>query len=77
MHAGASEHYDRRIKLELYARAGIPEVWFILVGEKSVEVFGQPGASGYREKTAYRAGDRVLSRSVLELALPVKKIFPE
>lgn len=36
--------YDRRIKLPLYARAGIPEVWLVNLPERIVEVYSEPSA---------------------------------
>jgi Uma2 family endonuclease len=35
--------YDRKEKLELYAKAGIPEYWIINVAKREVEAFRDPG----------------------------------
>ncbi len=42
-----SLQYDREIKLPLYARSGIPEVWLVDVEGKGVEVYRQPEEGGY------------------------------
>jgi Uma2 family endonuclease len=34
---------DRRVKAELYARAGIAEYWVVNIGERQVEVYRDPG----------------------------------
>ena len=41
--------YDRGVKLPLYARAGIPEVWVVDLKARTVEVNRQPTGSGYVE----------------------------
>ena len=40
--------YDRNVKLPLYGRAGVPEVWIVdLAGEK-IELYANPGAGEAR-----------------------------
>ena len=41
--------YDRDVKLPLYARAGIPEVWIVVPEERIVEVYRRPGGAAYAE----------------------------
>ncbi len=41
--------YDRRVKLLLYARAGISEVWVIDINAERVEVYRDPSAQGYAD----------------------------
>jgi Uma2 family endonuclease len=72
----SSEAYDRGVKLRLYSRAGIPEVWLVVLSERTVEVFRRPGPSGYEESNAHRPGDEIAARSVPELGLPVSAVFP-
>jgi hypothetical protein len=50
---------DRRLKLPLYARAGIPEVWLVDVQHDVVHVHREPTADGYRVVRTLRRGDRV------------------
>lgn len=45
-----------RIKARTYARAGIPAYWLIDLGARSVEVYSQPGADGYRARQIVSAG---------------------
>lgn len=40
--------YDRRVKLPLYARAGIREVWILNLPNEAIEVYTKPSANGYR-----------------------------
>jgi hypothetical protein len=56
---------DRRVKLPLYARAGIREAWVVDLAATRVEIHRQPTARGYGEV-------RVLARdgSVVPVAFP-------
>lgn len=47
--ADATIHYDRNMKIPLYARHGIPEVWLIDLQKKNVEIYRQPSGDGYRQ----------------------------
>lgn len=40
---------DRLVKLPLYARAGVPEVWIMNVPGRRIEVYKGPSVEGYRE----------------------------
>ncbi len=46
--ADSSLDYDRNVKVPLYARAGVPEVWLVdLTGAGRVEVYQNPSGAGY------------------------------
>src|SRR5438045_2786980 len=44
----ASVAYDRNVKLPLYARSDIPEVWLIDVAKNVIEVHTEPSDSSYK-----------------------------
>lgn len=52
-----SAAYDRDVKVPLYARAGIAEVWLVVLPEKLVEVYRHPSPRGFRERVVYFPGD--------------------
>jgi Uma2 family endonuclease len=56
--ARSSLAYDRSVKLPLYAKHGIPEVWIVNIDDKLVEVCRDPGPDGYGSIT--RAGPGTL-----------------
>lgn len=79
--ADTSLAYDRRVKLPLYARHDIVEVWLVDLEGRSVEVHRRPGGDGYAESRVH--GPRVdgpgaiLSPEGLpELELAVRRILP-
>ena len=53
-----------RVKALIYAEAGVREYWIVCPEEKRVEVYRQPGAQGYGERTDF-AAPAVLESSAL------------
>lgn len=55
--ADTSLAYDRDVKAPLYARAGIPEVWLVVLAESRIVVYREPGPEGYADmRTVTREG---------------------
>ena len=74
--AESSIVYDRDIKLPLYARAGIPEVWLLDLTRRAVTVFTKPGANGYGSGTEKQPGDTLEPTAFPEAQLPVAALLP-
>ena len=47
--ADTSLHYDLEVKLPLYAKAGVPEVWVVDLVREKAHVFRKPQGEGYGE----------------------------
>lgn len=74
--ADSSARYDRDIKVPLYAREGIAEVWLLDLEQQTVEVFRTPSPSGYATHLE-RRGDQLLTPEGLPaLLLRSEEIFP-
>ncbi|RTH24166.1 hypothetical protein CSW38_09350 [Thermus scotoductus] len=54
--ADTSLDYDLTVKLPLYAKAGIPEVWVVDLVREKVHVFRKPQGEGYGEGEALGHG---------------------
>ncbi len=69
--------YDRNVKLPLYARAGIPEVWIVDLTGEIIEFYAGPGVEDRRYPNLHRFGreDELRSETVPDLALPVGEVF--
>jgi Uma2 family endonuclease len=63
--------FDLGTKAALYGRGGIAELWVVDVQDRSVRVFREPSASGYRASFTVAAG-----QSVSCLALPAVTLAP-
>lgn len=50
--ADSTQRYDRRIKVPLYARHGVPEVWVIDLENALVHFHRRPGAGAYADISA-------------------------
>ncbi len=61
--ADFSLKYDQLVKLPLYARAGIPELWIVDAQRRTLIAYRNPAGDGYAETTNHQSGD------VLALAL--------
>ncbi len=51
--------YDRRVKVDLYARKHVRELWLVDVPGDVVDVYRHPTASGYREHQHLTRGKRI------------------
>jgi Uma2 family endonuclease len=67
--------YDRRVKVPLYARAGVPEVWIVNLNDERVEMFADPSGGAYRTTAVYSRDEEIQSYALCDLNLDVSKIF--
>jgi Uma2 family endonuclease len=73
--ADTSRECDRQVKVPLYARAGIPEVWLVDLQGNLIEVYGQPTAEGYRSLRQARAGEEITLQNLPHLSIPVSAVL--
>ena len=66
--------YDRDIKIPLYAKAGIPEVWITNIEEQVFEVYKFPNQNSYEQIKIYSKGEVILIES-LGVAISVDEVF--
>lgn len=74
--ADTSADIDRQVKVPLYARAGIPEVWVIDLEGRFVDVYQQPHRDGYRQHLRIGPGDHLTSASLPVLRFPSADLLP-
>ncbi|MDA0264147.1 MAG: Uma2 family endonuclease [Chloroflexi bacterium] len=70
-----STEYDREVKLPMYARRGIAEVWLVGLETGMVEVFRGPTANGYQEASQAGRGQSLTCAAFPQLALAVDDIL--
>jgi Uma2 family endonuclease len=73
--AETSADYDRQLKLPVYARAGIPEVWLVDLAQEHVELYRAPSPDGYREVRVLPRGERVAPAAFPDLELPTEDLL--
>lgn len=52
--------FDRKRKVPLYARYGIPEVWIVNLQDRCMEVFREPTEMGYAQLSVRQIGEPVM-----------------
>ena len=67
--------YDRNVKLPLYARAGIGEVWIVNLAAKAIEQYTDHSGDGYRRVDHKRGGQKLLPAALPDLTLTVDEIL--
>ena len=73
--ADTSVEYDRSVKLPLYARAGIPEAWLIILPKDLIEVHSEPKNGKYQKVQRLKRGKTLASATIPELKLNVGEIL--
>ena len=67
--------YDREVKLPLYARAGVPEVWIVDLNGRRVETYRDPTPYGYRELRYAYPGDTLMPAAFPDVTLKVDEVL--
>jgi Uma2 family endonuclease len=66
---------DRLVKMPLYARAGIVEVWLVNLNDERIEVYTQPAGGAYESVKYAGRGESIDAQSVAGLTLDVDAVF--
>jgi Uma2 family endonuclease len=67
--------YDREVKLPLYPRAGIPEVWILDLPNDAIERHNEPFGDGYRRTERPQRGETLVSEALPGLTVPVDGVL--
>lgn len=66
---------DRGVKLPLYARAGIPEVWLVDLDAGAIEIYREPAEEGYAMVHLAPRGDALTPLNVASATLSASDIL--
>lgn len=66
---------EREVRVPLYARYRVPEVWLVDLEGEAVEVYWQPSPDGYREARRLQPGDRLAPQLLPDLEVAVEDIL--
>ena len=75
--ADTSVESDRRVKVPLYARGGILEVWLIDLNQETVTAYRDPRRGGYRTAQVARRGDELAPITFPDRAIAIADILPD
>ena len=73
--ADTTVEYDRRVKLPLYARAGIPEAWLMILPKEIVEVHSQPVNGKFQKVQPLKRGKTLRSPTIDELGFKIDDLL--
>jgi Uma2 family endonuclease len=73
--ANTSLDYDRTVKLALYARNGISEIWIVNLAAEEVEVYQSPGADTYTAVTRAGRSDTLTIAAIPGTLVSVFEVF--
>jgi Uma2 family endonuclease len=73
--ADTSQRYDRLVKLPLYSRAGVPEVWIVDLPGEVIEISRDPTPSGYAQARRAARGGVVAPAAFPDIVLSVDPIL--
>lgn len=73
--ADTSAQSDRRVKIPLYARAGIREVWLVDLSKEMIEVYREPVNGKYQSVKKHRCDDAVTLLLIPNVTVTVREIL--
>jgi Uma2 family endonuclease len=74
--ADSSLFHDRKRKIPLYARCGIPESWLLNLVRGTLEVYRDPIGGAYQTWTVLQAGDGIAPLSRPDRSIQVAELLP-
>ena len=66
---------DRNVKVPLYARAEIPEVWLVNLPKQVIEVYSEPAEGKYQKAKTFSLDEVLTSPTLANLSLRVEEII--
>ena len=66
---------DREVKLELYARFGVPETWIANIRARTIEAYTDPVDGEYATRRTFHHGQTVSPAAFPDIALPVSDVI--
>ena len=71
----SSRAYDRDVKLPLYARAGIVEVWIVDLAGDRIEVYRAPASGGYGDERTVLRGETLAPAAFPDAAIAATEVL--
>ncbi len=75
--ADTSLNVDKKIKMPIYAQAGIGEYWVVDIRAKEITVFCQPIQDSYEQVQVLRGKDKISPQAFPKISFRVEDLFLE
>ena len=73
--ADTTVEFDREIKIPLYAKSGVREVWLVDLNENAIAVYREPSLSGYGQVQQLQRGQKLTVQAIADVSLAVDKVL--
>ena len=73
--ADSTIDYDREVKIPLYAKNGVIEVWLVDLNGEAIEVYRQPGVNGYQYRSRFVRGQTLSVGAFANVSLTVDEVL--
>ena len=73
--ADSTVENDKKIKIPLYAFAGIPEVWLVDLQDNKIVVYTEPVGEAYRQSRQYFPGETVTCGTIENFEVAVSDVI--
>jgi Uma2 family endonuclease len=67
--------YDRDVKVPLYAKNGIPEVWLLDIQNRQLEIYREPHNGAYQQRGSQRTG-KIMPILCPDAVIDLAELFP-
>ena len=71
----SSVAYDRGVKLPLYARAGVAEVWLTNVNTRRIEGYRRPELAGFAESRVFQENDLLSIQAFSDVTFTARELL--
>lgn len=73
--ADTTAESDRKVKISLYARSEIVEVWLVDINQQSIEVHREPALNRYRNVQHFQRGQKLSAQAFPDISLTVDEVL--
>ncbi|MBD2122706.1 Uma2 family endonuclease [Trichocoleus sp. FACHB-262] len=73
--ADTTVEFDQEIKMPLYAKSGVREVWLVDLNENAIAIYREPSLSGYGQVQELRRGQELTVQLFPDISLAVEKLL--
>jgi Uma2 family endonuclease len=73
--ADTTIEFDREIKMPLYAKSGVREVWLVDLNENAIAVYREPSLDGYKQVQELRRGQVLTVQAIAAISLAVDEVL--
>ena len=73
--ADTTAKFDRGVKIPLYAKDNIAEVWLVDINQQCIEVYRQPSPTGYKNVQTFQRGQTLSIQAFPDIEITVDQVL--